>query len=180
MHDDVTETLRSAQRFGFFGSRPIEEAIQHSRQYVAALGTLPAGTRLIDIGSGGGLPGLVLAEAYPRIEITLLDRREKRTDFLHRAVGRLGWSHVSVIRADVDDMIAAVETGMRRPFDVVTARGFGPPDVTLRTAHRLLSPNGRIVISEPPTENRWPTEILVELVVAREQIGGVSVFRPIH
>ncbi len=180
MHDDVIETLRSAQRFGFFGSRPIEEAIEHSRQYVAALGSLAPGTRLIDIGSGGGLPGLVLAEAYPRIEITLLDRREKRTDFLHRAVGRLGWSHVSVITDDVVDMINAVETGIRHPFDVVTARGFGPPDTTLRSAQRLLSPNGRVVISEPPTENRWPSELLVELAVAREQVDGVGVFRPIH
>lgn len=176
MHGGLIETLRQAQRFGFFGSRPIEEAIEHSQQYVEALGTLSPATRLIDIGSGGGLPGFVLADAYPMIEITLLDRRQKRTDFLLRAVGRLGWSHVTVINADVDDAIAAVRSRSLPPFDIVTARGFGPPEATLRSARRLLTADGRIVISEPPTENRWSIDLLIELSVRSERIGAVRVF----
>ncbi|MEO6654280.1 MAG: RsmG family class I SAM-dependent methyltransferase [Ilumatobacteraceae bacterium] len=178
MHDDVIETLRTAQRFGFFGSRPIDDAIAHSHQYVTALGVLGTGTRLIDIGSGGGLPGLVVADAYPMVDVTLLDRREKRTDFLHQAVGRLGWTHVTVVCADVDDVIAEVGSGACQPFDVVTARGFGPPDVTLRSARNLLTSDGRIVISEPPSANRWPAALLEDLRVARHQVGGVSVFTP--
>ncbi len=177
MHDDLIETLREAQRFGFFGARPIEQSIDHSMQFVHALGDLTPGSRLIDIGSGGGLPGLVLADCYPTVEIFLLDRREKRTDFLRRAVGRLGWSHVTVIAADVGDEITSVESGRSAAFDVVTARGFGPPEVTVRAARRLIGCEGRIVISDPPVEERWPTGLVAELSLCRERHGGVSVFR---
>ncbi len=96
------------------------------------------GARLIDIGSGGGLPGLVLADAFPSGQITLVDRRQKRTDFLARAVSRLGLDHVTVRCDDVADIADAVGSGIEPAFDVVTARGFGPPDTTLRLAARLL------------------------------------------
>ena len=176
MRDDLIETLRQAQRFGFFGGRPIEEAAEHSRQYVDALGQLVPGTRIVDLGSGGGLPGLVLADAYPTAAITLLDRREKRTDFLRLAVRRLGWSHVEVVAADVSALIAEVGDGTTPPFDVVTARGFGPPEFTLRSAANLARAGGRIIISEPPDDDRWPEELLEECHVTRERHGAVSVF----
>ena len=176
MRDDLIETLRQAQRFGFFGGRPIEEAAEHSRQFVEALGELAPGTRIVDLGSGGGLPGLVLADAYPTAAITLLDRREKRTDFLRRAVRRLGWSHVDVLAADVSALITQVEDGATPPFDVATARGFGPPEFTLRSACRLIGQDGRIVISEPPDGDRWSDELLAACRVSRRRYGPVSVF----
>lgn len=176
MHDDLIETLRQAQRFGFFGARPIEDSIEHSEQFVHALGELTPAARLVDLGTGGGLPGLVLAAAYPEAEITLLDRREKRTDFLRLAVHRLRWSHVDVISADVAVLIADVLAGAVPPFDVVTARGFGPPAFTLRSAVQLTQPGARIVISEPPSGDRWSLELLDELNVSRERHGSVSVF----
>lgn len=176
MHDDLIETLRQAQRFGFFGARPIEDAIEHAEQYVHALGEMAPATRLVDLGSGGGLPGLVLAAAYPEIAITLLDRREKRTDFLRLAVHRLRWSHVDVISADAAVLIADVLAGAVPSFDVVTARGFGPPEFTLRSAVQLAHSGARFVISEPPTGDRWSKELLNELNVSRERHGAVSVF----
>ncbi len=176
MHDGLIETLRQAQRFGFFGPRPIEDAVEHSGQYVAALGDLAHDVRIIDLGSGGGLPGLVLAAAYPEASVTLLDRREKRTDFLRLAVNRLGWSHVDVIAGDVSSLIDAVVSGDTPPFDVVTARGFGPPAVTLRAAVSLARSGSRVVISEPPTDDRWPDDLLAELSVTRMRHGAVSVF----
>ena len=91
---ETIETLRQAQRFGFLGARPVEQAAAHSLGFVDAIGDLAPGARLIDIGSGGGLPGLVLADAFPGGQITLVDRRQKRTDFLARAVSRLGLDHV--------------------------------------------------------------------------------------
>lgn len=176
MHDELIETLRQAQRFGFFGARPIEAAIEHSEQFVHALGDIAPATRLVDLGSGGGLPGLVLAAAYPEAAITLLDRREKRTDFLRLAVHRFTWTHVDVIAADVAVLITDVLAGTVASFDVVTARGFGPPEFTLRSAVQLAHPGARIVISEPPTGDRWPVELLDELNVSRARHGAVSVF----
>lgn len=175
-HPDLLETLRQAQRFGFFGSRPIEEAIEHSRSFVAALATRQLAS-IIDLGSGGGLPGLVVADAYRHASVVLVDRREKRTDFLQRASLRLGFDHVTVVAGDVDSVCRQVEAGALAPFSAVTARGFGPPDTTLRCARRLVSCDGVIVISEPPSGNRWDSSLLDELGLASELVGQVRVFR---
>lgn len=177
MDDALIETLRDAQRFGFFGARPVEEAAAHSTGFVAAIGALEEGSRIIDLGSGGGLPGLVLAEAYPTAVVTLVDRREKRTDFLRRAVRRLGWDHVEVVTADVRELVRAVADERTEPFDVVTARGFGPPASTLQVAADLITSTGRIVISEPPTDDRWDSALLERLGLVRLRAGPVSVFR---
>lgn len=172
----LLETLRDAQRLGFFGAAPIEVAVAHARQFVDAIRTGPEPDRVVDIGSGGGLPGLVVAAAFPLASIELVDRREKRTDFLERAVRRLGWSHVRVRCADVVQVAREVEAGSTSQADVVTARGFGPPEPTLRLARRLLQPGGRIVISEPPTGERWTPELLDELGLRLERSPGIAVF----
>lgn len=176
MDELVIETLRDAQRFGFFGNRPVEEAAQHSMAFIDAIGALDAGTRIVDLGSGGGLPGLVLAASYPAAAITLVDRRQKRTDFLRRAVLRLGWDHVEVVAADVVELVREVEVGSIARFDVVTARGFGPPTITLRFAADLIAESGRIVISEPPTGDRWDHELVSSLGLSHSRVGPVSVF----
>jgi 16S rRNA (guanine527-N7)-methyltransferase len=172
----LLETLRQAQRFGFFGRRPIDEAAEHARAFVAALEPFPSGARLVDLGSGGGLPGLVLAGAFPEAIVTLIDRRQKRTDFLERAILRLGYRHVRVLCSDVEVLVKAVAAGNEAAFDAVTARGFGPPDVTLRLGARLLADSGRIVISEPPDGDRWDPRALAELGLSSRRHGPVRVF----
>jgi 16S rRNA (guanine527-N7)-methyltransferase len=180
MHPDLIETLRQAQRFGFFGSGPIEQAVAHARAYVDAIGPLPPASRLVDLGSGGGLPGLVLADAFGGVEMMLIDRRQKRTDFLAQAVTRLGFDHVTVRCSDVRALCRDVRSGSVASFQVVTARGFGPPVDTLRLAQQLITVDGRVIISEPPTGDRWPHEVLVELGVCIERRRVVSVFERLH
>jgi 16S rRNA (guanine527-N7)-methyltransferase len=160
---DLTETLRQAQRFGFFGSGPIDVAIRHAEHYVDALVDLAGGARVLDLGAGGGLPGLVIAAARPDLHTVLLDRRQKRTDFLELAAARLGLTHIDVACEDAEQLVRRIESGATPPFDAVTARGFGPPDVTLRTAHACISAGGRIIISEPPSGDRWDPSLLREL-----------------
>jgi 16S rRNA (guanine527-N7)-methyltransferase len=176
--ESLLETLRSAQRFGFFGDRPIEEAVEHSVGFVSAIGSLPPGARICDLGSGGGLPGLVLGAAFPEATVVLVDRRQKRTDFLERAISRLGWEHVRVRCDDAEAVVREVGSEVTEPFDVVTARGFGPPESTLRTAAALVAPSGRIVISEPPSGDRWPDHLLAELGLVGRRAGNVRVFVP--
>lgn len=172
----VIETLREAQRFGFFGRRPIEEAVEHSMSFVYALGDLVDGARIVDMGSGGGLPGFVLAASFPTASVTLIDRRETRADFLRRAVGRIGWEHVEIVSDDVAALVRAVADGGRPAFDVVTARGFGPPATTVTVAAGLVRAGGRVVISEPPDVDRWDAARLEELELDRVREGAVSVF----
>lgn len=178
MNPVLIETLRQAQRFGFFGRRPIEEAIGHAMEFVAAAGQLIAGSRIVDLGSGGGLPGLVLAHEFPDTPILLIDRRQKRTDFLELSVLRLGWSHVTVRNDDVESLVREVGRGELGRFDLVTARGFGPPDVTLRFAAALRADTGRIVISEPPSGDRWSPDLLDDLALIRSTMASMAVFTP--
>ena len=176
MRAETIDVLRESQRLGFLGARPVEQAAEHAAGFAAGLSELPPAARLIDLGSGGGLPGLVLADLLPHASIVLVDRRQKRTDFLQRAVRRLGLTHVEVREADVATIADDVEAGRERFFDAVTARGFGPPETTLRLARRLISGNGRIVISEPPSGERWDQDLLDELGLASERVHAVRVF----
>jgi 16S rRNA (guanine527-N7)-methyltransferase len=160
--DGLFDALTEAQRLGFLGARPITEVIEHAGAFVRSLDGLAADARVIDLGSGGGVPGLVIAHARPDLRVTLLDRRTKRTDFLERIVLRLGWAdRVSVVAADV----AAFRPGSL--FDAAVARGFGPPAATLRAAARLVRVGGRVVISEPPAGDRWDADVLRRVGVER-------------
>ena len=129
--DELVDVLRRSQELGFLGARPIEQVIEHARSFVTALAAL-------------AVTGPVLDQL-----VTLLDRRRTRTDFLARMVRRLGWQE----RVDVWNRDAGDVTG--HPFDAVVARGFGPPSETLAFALGWVRPQGFVVISEPPTGDRW-------------------------
>jgi 16S rRNA (guanine527-N7)-methyltransferase len=159
----LVDALLDSQRLGFLGSRPIPEVIEHARGFVRALEARDRPVEsVLDLGSGGGVPGLVIAHDLPTVRLTLLDRRAKRTDALERLVRRLGWQdRITVACTDVttfrpDD-----------PFDAVVARGFGPPEFTLTQAVRFVRDGGPIVISEPPEVDRWDDRLLAELGLRR-------------
>ena len=165
MSDAVLDVLAESQRLGFLGERPIDEVVGHARGFVEALDGVD-GT-VVDLGAGGGVPGLVIAHDRPDLLLTMVDRRAKRTDFLERMIRRLRWSErVEVIADDVDVVI----NRSRAAFGAAVARGFGPPDVTLSFASQLVRPGGRIVISEPPSGDRWSPDLLAELGVRRVEV----------
>lgn len=174
-HDDVVGALSEAQSLGMIGPGSVVAAVEHAWWFVEALRSLVPGSAVIDLGSGGGLPGLVIASARPDVRVVLVERREKRSDFLQRMVRRLGFEHVEVRHTDVDGVIADVQHRGDR-FDAVTARGFGPPESTLRRGVRLIRPGGVIVISEPPEGDRWRTQLLDELGVRTARVGAVRCF----
>jgi 16S rRNA (guanine527-N7)-methyltransferase len=152
--DALIDALGDAQGIGLLGDRPIPEVIAHAGAFVTALA--PVTGRIIDLGSGGGVPGLVIADARADLEIVLLDRREKRTDFLERVVRRLGWSdRVQVVHGD------AAVLGRRAPhrarYDAAVSRGFGPPDVTVRLSTPFVCAGGWVILTDPPAGHgdRW-------------------------
>jgi 16S rRNA (guanine527-N7)-methyltransferase len=124
----------------------------------------------MDIGSGGGVPGVVLAVLLPRLRWVFLDAMAKRCAFLREVVEELGLAQ----RVDVAEG-RAEELGRlddyRSMFDVVTARSFGAPSVLAECAAPFLKLGGCIVVSEPPsTEDRWPIAGL-DLLGLRRQVG---------
>jgi len=176
--NSLEAVLADAQRLGMLGDRPIAEVIEHARAFVRALPL--AVQSVIDLGSGGGVPGLVVAVERPESLVTLVDRRQRRTDFLERAVRRLGLGErCQVWCCDVEEVVRRLdrsESGLSR-WDAVISRGFGPPRLTASLARRLVRPSGVIVISEPPSErtDRWPPELLSQLGLERVTGGPGSV-----
>ena len=110
----------------------------------------PAGSRRwMDLGSGAGFPGIVVALIMPELRMTLVESRRKRIDFLTRAVDALGLSERVVVAGKRVEMLEpSIE-------DVISARAFAPLDRLLPLAHRFsgagtcwLLPKGRSAASE--------------------------------
>lgn len=150
--------LEEARLLGFLGPGPVEGHIEHAKGFLQAVGEeLPR--RVIDLGSGAGLPGLLLALSWPEVPIVLLDSSERRTLFLADATGKLGIDgHVMVARARAEE--AGRDPDWRATADLVVARSFGAPAVTAECAAPFLEVGGRLIVSEPPEEggSRWPAE----------------------
>ncbi len=91
----------------------------------------------IDVGSGGGLPGIPLAIARPDLQVTLIDSIAKKTSFLLQAKAELGLANLAVVTSRVEDF--RPETG----FDVITSRAFSDLKEFVTLTRHLLNPGGR-------------------------------------
>lgn len=97
----------------------------------------PDSVRVLDVGSGGGLPGVPLAIARPELQVTLIDSIAKKTAFLLQTKAELGLSNLNVVTGRVEDF--RPETG----FDVITSRAFSDLREFATLTRHLLRPGGR-------------------------------------
>lgn len=151
----LVEMLETARRRGLLGPGPVETHIGHALGFAEAAGGPPPGLAL-DLGSGGGVPGLVLAVEWPGSEWVLLDGRARSAEFLTEALARLELGNrVRVCEARAE--VAAHDGGLRGSFHLVVARGLGSPAVTAECGAGFLAAGGQLVVSEPPgsTGSRW-------------------------
>jgi 16S rRNA (guanine527-N7)-methyltransferase len=101
---------------------------------------LPERGVLVDIGSGAGLPGVVLAMLRPSLRVILLEPLLRRSVFLEECVAELALSNATVLRARAEDKAAAhIEA------DIATARAVAPLDRLVGWAVRLLRPGGQLL-----------------------------------
>lgn len=96
---------------------------------------IPSGVRVADVGSGAGLPGLVIAIRRADLDVTLIEPMARRTQFLTEAVARLGLTNAHVVRGRAPE----VDTS---GFDVVTSRAVAPLDKLGRWSLPLVRPGG--------------------------------------
>ncbi len=166
----LQRVLEEARRQGFLGPGPVEDHIRHA-QGMAALLEPPSGP-MLDLGSGGGIPGLVVALEWPTARGVLLDSRGRRAEFLAESLETLGLtSRVRTVGARAED--AARDPELRGRFALVLARGFGPPAVTAECAVAFLTEGTHLAVSEPPDTDpstRWPTDALTQLGFAPPEI----------
>lgn len=112
---------------------------RHLLNSAAVVQHLPRTGAIADVGSGAGLPGIVVAAMLPEAEIVLIDPMERRTQWLEEVVAELGLSNVRVVRARAEELDGALEA------DAVTARAVAAMDKLARWCLPLLRDGGSLV-----------------------------------
>jgi len=171
INDWLARALEESRARGFLGPNAIEPHFTHSlgfalcweERYPISPGSF------LDLGSGGGLPGLYLLDRW-RCRAVFTDSMVKRAKFLEEV---LAWDGApkngTVITARVEETARIPE--FVEAFDLVTARSFGPPAVTAECGAQFLRIGGVLIVSEPPDDSesdRWNSLKLAELGLVAE------------
>jgi 16S rRNA (guanine527-N7)-methyltransferase len=146
--------LSTNERFNLTAVTDPEQAwtrhVLDSLTLVPFLAELPPGGRVIDIGSGGGLPGVPLAIVLPQLRFTLLEATGKKAEFLRSCVDAVGLTNIGVLNARAER--AGQDPEHRERYDAVTARAVGPlsvlAEITVPFARppEGQNPSGRVLL----------------------------------
>lgn len=155
--------------WGLIGPREADQIWdRHILNCAAIAAILGPGETVIDLGSGAGLPGIVLAMVRLDLQLTLVEPQARRVDFLNRAVDDLGLTNVTVKRGRAEDMAGEISAS------TVTARALAPLDRLVRWAMPLTEPRGRLLAIKGRTAQ-------AELTAARTTVtaagGGAASVR---
>jgi 16S rRNA (guanine527-N7)-methyltransferase len=127
-----------------------ERVAEHLIDSAALLSVIePTGLRVADLGTGAGLPGVVIAILRPGADVSLIDSRRSRAVFLKAVQRDLQLANVRVVHARLEGLAGLVT------FDLAFARALGTVDVALPISLRLLAPGGSLVMFKGP---RWADE----------------------
>ena len=134
---------------------------------------LSGAARLLDIGSGGGFPGVPLAVANPTLNVTLVERNRKKCSFLRHAVMTLQIANADIINADIREV--GPELGA---FDAITARAVAQPAELWEWSQGLLAESGQLMLqaSSPVQERLHDAEVVSH---RSDGIGWISIVRRI-
>jgi 16S rRNA (guanine527-N7)-methyltransferase len=158
--------LEDAREAGFLGPGPIEAHLDHAEGFAVAAETALARppASFVDLGTGGGVPGLVLVLRWGGARAVFVDSGQRRSAFLREAVARIGvGERVEVVEGRAETL--GRDAPYRETFELATARSFAGPAVTAEIAAGLVAMGGVLVVSEPPEPDpqRWPAPRLLEM-----------------
>lgn len=129
---------------------PRDVAVKHFGDSIAVLSQEPIGTGLtvLDVGTGGGIPGIPLAIMRQDLQITLMDSLRKRTTILLEIVQRLGLNNVEVVWGRAEDL--AHKRLYREMFDIVVARAVAPLNILVELCLPFVKPAGYFLAMKGP------------------------------
>lgn len=143
---------------GIIGPREVDRLWDRHLMNCAAIATLiPHSASVVDVGSGGGLPGLVLAATRPDLQITLLEPLLRRTVFLGECIEELGLGNAQVVRGRAEEWVG------RLGADMVTARAVAPLDRLVGWCLPLLRPGGSMLAFKGDTAESELAAVAPEL-----------------
>jgi 16S rRNA (guanine527-N7)-methyltransferase len=117
---------------------PMQMVTHHLLDSLAAVSAFEGVKCVLDVGAGGGLPGLVLAIARPDMQVSLIDTVHKKTAFLTQVKAELGLANVTVYTMKVQDLKAG-------PFEVITSRAFADLSDFVNWSGHLLAEGGKFI-----------------------------------
>lgn len=118
---------------------PAQMVTQHLLDSLAAVPAFAGARHVLDVGAGGGLPGIVLAIACPEMQVSMIDTVHKKTAFLTQVKAELGLHNVSIHTARVEQL----QTSQK--FDVITSRAFAELRDFIDWSAHLLEKGGRFI-----------------------------------
>lgn len=122
---------------------PVEVALKHFLDSLSAIPHIPPDADLLDIGSGGGFPGLPLKICLPTLSATLIDASRKKANFLKHVIRTLKLSNVAARHIRAEDLAAEGLSAHR--FDVIISRAFSSLNHLLTRALPLLAEDGTVI-----------------------------------
>lgn len=125
------------------GPEELQRHIEDSLKLLDFVTLLP-GTKLVDIGSGAGFPGLILAMARPEVDVTLVESDQKKSQFLNLAREELGLNRVHVVCRRVEEV--GHDPACRESFDFCTSRAVAAMNIMLEYGLPLIKVNGRLLL----------------------------------
>lgn len=122
---------------------PFEIAINHFVDSLAPARRITPEANLLDMGAGGGFPGVVLKVIHPSLKVTLIDASRKKANFLKHVIRTLKLEGIEAIHIRSEDL--ASDPVFQEHFDVITSRALTNLKTFIRQARPLLADNGRMI-----------------------------------
>jgi 16S rRNA (guanine527-N7)-methyltransferase len=143
---------------------PMQMVTLHLLDSLAAVPAFAGAENVLDVGAGGGLPGIVLAIARPDMQVSLVDTVHKKTAFLTQVKAELGLANATVYTARVEQL------EVPRKFDVITSRAFADLSDFVNWSGHLLAQDGRFIalkgVAPADEQERVPADWKVSEVQA--------------
>ena len=140
----ATELIKWNQKINLTAiTDPVEVAVKHFLDSIISVRVMPEYGRLLDIGSGGGFPGIPIKIMIPSLSVTLIDASRKKVSFLKHIIRNIKFNTIDARQIRAEEL--AKEKHAKKNFDVIICRAFSRLDKIILQALPLLAKDGIII-----------------------------------